>query len=221
MILSISHLTKSFQQPDGTSTSILNIDSFQMEAGEQTALVGESGGGKTTLLNVIAGITKADSGKVEIQGVDTTKLPEVGRDRFRAEYIGFVYQTFNLLPGFSALENVMLGMSFGGQKADRHFAKDLLNRVGLTDRLQHKPRQLSVGQQQRVAVARALANRPALLLADEPTANVDRSNRDAILELIQETVRENNVSLLLVTHSEDVASRFPRVEELSSFNQIS
>ncbi|MBI1314066.1 ATP-binding cassette domain-containing protein [bacterium] len=219
MSLSIRNLRKSYIEPTGRRLPILNVESFEIASAEQVVLVGSSGGGKTTLLNVIAGITSADSGSVTIDGVDVTSLPEAGRDRFRAQRIGYVFQTFHLLPAFTALENVLLGMSFSGRKADRHRAAELLKRVGLGQRLDHRPTALSVGEQQRVAVARSLANSPSLLLADEPTANVDTANQDHILELIRGACTEHGVSLLMVTHSRDVASRFDRIENLSDFNR--
>lgn len=219
MSLSIQELRKSYSEPGGRRINILNVESFEMGDSEQIVLVGSSGGGKTTLLNTIAGITTADSGAVIIDGTDVTKLSEPGRDRFRALKIGFVFQTFNLLPAFSALENVLLGMSFSGQKTDRAHARELLKRVGLEHRLDHKPSALSVGEQQRVAVARSLANRPSLLLADEPTASVDTANQENVLKLIREACQENGVSLLMVTHSPEVAAKFERVEQLSDFNK--
>lgn len=219
MSLSIRNLKKSYIEPGGSRLPILNIESFDVATAEQVALIGSSGGGKTTLLNVIAGITTSDSGTVVIDGTDVSSLPEPSRDRFRAQKIGFVFQTFNLLPAFSALENVLLGMSFSGLGSDRGHAVDLLGRVGLSERLHHRPSKLSVGEQQRVAVARSLANRPSLLLADEPTASVDTANQDNILNLIREACSENEVSLLMVTHSPEVASKFDRVEQLSEFNR--
>ena len=219
MSLSIRNLKKSYVEPGGRRLPILNVDSFDIADAEQVVLIGSSGGGKTTLLNVIAGVTTADSGQVVIDGTDVTKLPEAGRDRFRALRIGYVFQTFNLLPAFTALENVLLGMSFGGRKADRPHARELLKRVGLEHRLNHRPTKLSVGEQQRVAVARSLANRPSLLLADEPTANVDTANQENVLKLIREACTENGVSLIMVTHSKDVASQFDRIENLSDFNK--
>lgn len=176
MSLELRNVMKSYQEPGGGRLPVLNIASFSLAAGEQVCLVGSSGGGKTTLLNIIAGITSVDSGEVKIDGTDLTRLPEAARDRFRAERIGYVFQTFNLLPAFTALENVLLGMSFGGRRADRGRAMELLELVGLKHRLHHKPAQLSVGEQQRTSVARALVNSPRLLLADEPTANVDAAN---------------------------------------------
>lgn len=219
MSLVLKDLRKSYREPDGKPLPILDIGKFSLESGEQAVLLGHSGGGKTTLLNVIAGITMPDSGSVTIDGIDITRLHEVGRDRFRAQKIGFVFQTFNLLAAFTALENVLLGMSFSGKKADRRRAHELLGLVGLSHRLHHRPARMSVGEQQRVAVARALANRPSLLLADEPTANVDVKNEQTILDLITTACRENNVSLLMVTHSLEVAGRFSRVEKLGEFNR--
>jgi putative ABC transport system ATP-binding protein len=219
MSLALKEVRKSYREPDGRLLPILNIAEFSLQSGEQAVLLGASGGGKTTLLNVIAGITAPDSGSVTIDGVEISRLHEVGRDRFRAQKIGFVFQTFNLLPAFSALENVLLGMSFSGKKVDRAHAVELLRKVGLAHRLDHRPAQLSVGEQQRVAVARALANRPSLLLADEPTANVDVSNQQTILNLIRDACQEHNVSLLLVTHGLEVANQFSRIVKLGDFNR--
>ncbi|MCL4106840.1 UNVERIFIED_CONTAM: hypothetical protein GTU68_046234 [Idotea baltica] len=159
-----------------------------------------------------------DSGKVIVDGHDVAAFPEQIRDQFRASKIGFVFQTFNLLPAFTALENILLGMSFSGGKVDRDFAMSLLERVGLNHRMHHLPSKMSVGEQQRVSVARSMANKPALLLADEPTANVDPSNQELILNLIRDTCRENQVTLLMVTHAMEVANRFDRIDTLSDFN---
>jgi putative ABC transport system ATP-binding protein len=219
MSLELRNVTKAYRDPSGGRVPVLNVADFKLATGEQTALVGSSGGGKTTLLNIIAGITTADSGEVVIAGTNIARLSEAARDRFRAERIGYVFQTFNLLAAFTALENVLLGMSFGGQKADHHRAVDLLERVGLKHRLHHKPAQMSVGEQQRTSVARALANTPRLLLADEPTANVDVANQQTVLQLLRDSCKENNVSLLLVTHAQEVAAQFERVEKLSEFNR--
>ncbi len=219
MSLTLKNVVKTYREPDGNTLTVLDIESFSIAPAEQVVLVGSSGGGKTSLLNVISGISSPDRGSVAVDGTEITRLPEVARDRFRAERIGFVFQTFNLLPAFSALENVLLGMGFSGKRVDVRQARSLLERVGLGHRMTHRPPQLSVGEQQRVAVARALANRPSLLLADEPTANVDVRNQDVILGLIREACAESKVALLLVTHSTDVASRFPRVDRLEAFNR--
>ncbi|HEX7380026.1 MAG TPA: ABC transporter ATP-binding protein [Pirellulales bacterium] len=218
-MLRLTNLKKSFSEPDGTPLPILDIAHFEVPAGEQMVLVGRSGCGKTTLLHVIAGISRPDQSKVEVNGCDLASLPEAGRDRFRADNIGYVFQTFNLLAGFSALENVLLGMTFSRGRADSARAVALLTRVGLSHRLSHRPAMLSVGEQQRVAIARALANRPKLLLADEPTANVDTRNQEHLIELIRETCAEENVALILVTHTPEVAGKFQRVERLEEFNQ--
>ncbi len=218
MSLVLKNVRKSFKLPDGTRLPVLGIRSFELRAGEQVALVGSSGGGKTTLLNAIAGITTVDQGSIVVDGIDITDLPEPSRDRFRAQRIGIVFQTFHLLPAFTALENVLLGMSFSG-RVNRSRAKELLDRVGLSERLNHRPSMLSVGEQQRVAVARSLGNSPKLMLADEPTASVDRANQTMILDLIRDACRENKISLLLVTHAPEVAAAFDRVETLSQFNQ--
>lgn len=219
MSLELCNVKKAYRDPSGARLEVLNIAEFRLGQGEQVALVGSSGGGKTTLLNVIAGITAADVGSIRIGGVETFGRPESWRDRFRAERIGYVFQTFHLLPAFTALENVLLGMSFRGKRADKQQAVKLLDRVGLGHRLHHRPTHLSVGEQQRVSVARALANTPQLLLADEPTANVDPANQQNVLDLLRDSCREHNVSLLLVTHAAEVAGQFSRVDKLADFNR--
>jgi putative ABC transport system ATP-binding protein len=219
MSLLLENVRKSYREPNGHRLPVLGIDHYELQQGEQAALVGSSGGGKTTLLNVISGILTPDSGRVVVDGTDIARLPEVVRDRFRAAKIGFVFQTFNLLPAFTALENVLLGMSFSGRKVDRPFAEDLLERVGLKERMHHVPKRMSVGEQQRVSVARSLANRPVLLLADEPTANVDPANQELILNLIRDTCKEHNVTLLMVTHAMEVADTFARKDKLADFNK--
>ncbi len=218
-MLSLELVRKSYREPNGENLSILDIPTFSVAKGEQVVLRGRSGCGKTTLLNCIAGLTTVDSGRISVNGTDIVRLQEVSRDRFRAKYIGFVFQTFNLLPAFTALENVQLGMSFTGQRADAARAEKLLGDVGLGHRLTHKPAALSVGEQQRVAVARALANQPSLLLADEPTANVDPGHQQQIIDLLREACDREQVAMLLVTHSPEVADQFARVEVLEEINR--
>jgi putative ABC transport system ATP-binding protein len=210
---------KSYRDPAGHRLPVLDIAQFHVAAGEQMVLIGPSGSGKTTLLHIVAGISRPDSGSVRVDGIDLCLLSEAECDAFRAERIGYVFQTFNLLGGFSALENVMIGMRFARGRQDAPRARGLLERVGLKERMRHRPQMLSVGEQQRVAVARALANRPKLILADEPTANVDTANQQQVLDLLRETCQEEQVALVLVTHTPDVAQQFSRVEHLDQLNR--
>ena len=218
-MLEIRNLQKSYSEPSGSRLLILDIPQLDIAEGEQVVLRGESGGGKTTLLHIISGIVTADSGSIKLDGTELTKFSESTRDRIRADKMGYVFQTFNLLPAFTALENVRLGMTFARKKMNAERGKELLNKVGLSDRMHYLPSQLSVGQQQRVAVARALANKPRLLLADEPTANVDPSNQKRIIDLIKDVCRDESVAILLVTHSDEIAHRFERIERLELINR--
>ena len=217
-MLQISQLRKSYPGPDGARTAIVDVPAFAVAAGEQVGVRGESGSGKTTFLNLIAGILVPDSGEIVVDGVRVSDLGESQRDRLRAEKLGYIFQTFNLLQGLTVLENVRLGMAFGGS-ANRGHAEEMLRRVGLAERMHHFPRQLSTGQQQRVAVARALSNRPKLVLADEPTGNLDRRRAAEALALIREVCREHNAALLLVSHDPDVLRVFDRVEDFAKLNR--
>jgi len=217
-ILEITDLLKRYVAPDGTATTVVDVPTFTMEPGQHVALQGSSGCGKTTFLNLIAGILRPDSGVIKFDGRDARSLSEAGRDRLRAASFGYVFQTFNLLQGYSALENVSLGMMFGPGR-DTDYARALLDRVGLSDRMHHRPRQLSVGQQQRVAVARALANKPRLVLADEPTGNLDHHHAREALALIREICEENGAALLLVSHDRDIIAQFDHVHEFADINR--
>ena len=217
-LLQINDLVKSYARPGGGVHRVVDVREFSLEAGAQWALRGESGSGKTTFLNLIAGILAPDSGRVCLDGRETSGLGEAGRDRLRAETIGYIFQTFNLLQGHTALENVELGMAFG-RGVNRSQAESLLKRVGLGDKLGHFPRQLSTGQQQRVAVARALANKPKLVLADEPTGNLDRRHSREALALIREVCREEGAALLLVSHDERVLAAFEHMQDFSAMNR--
>ncbi|MEQ8849286.1 ABC transporter ATP-binding protein [Botrimarina sp.] len=219
-MLLLEDVRKSYPQPGATPLAILDVPRLEVMAGEQVVIRGRSGCGKTTLLNAIGGLTAVDSGSVQVRGRDLTKLAEAARDRFRARHIGYVFQTFNLLAGFTALENVLLGMTFTGQSADPERARSLLDRVGLSHREHHRPMAMSVGEQQRTAVARALANKPVLLLADEPTANVDPAHQQQIIDLLRGACRDEGVAMLLVTHSNEVAAQFDRVEQLEEINRV-
>ena len=219
-MLHLEKITKSFRQPNGEVSPILDVPEYRVGAGELAVLIGPSGGGKTTLLHIIAGITKPDTGKVRLGGVEITRYSESGRDRVRAAKLGYVFQTFNLLPAFTALENVVLGMTFGLGKRNIQRAKELMDRVGLSHRMHSKPSTMSVGEQQRVAVARALANKPQLLLADEPTANIDPKHQQQIVDLIKQSCREENIAMVMVTHAMEVAEQFKRVDHLDEINKI-
>ncbi len=218
-MLAITDLKKSFRSPEGGVHTVVDLAHFNLAAGEQRALRGSSGSGKTTFLHLIAGIHAADAGKIEIDGTDMAALSESKRDRLRSRKIGYIFQTFNLLQGHTVLENVLLGMAFG-VGADRTHAKKILERVGLAQRLDHYPHQLSTGQQQRVAVARALANRPRLVLADEPTGNLDATHAREALALIRETCRESGAALLLVSHDENALGQFENVADFATLNRI-
>ena len=218
MLLNIENLRKSYGTPDGSVQVVVDVPSFSLESGQQTALCGTSGAGKTTFLNLIAGILQPDEGRIELDGCLISEANEAERDRLRARTIGYLFQTFNLLQGYSCIENVLLGRSFG-PGADRSRASELLERVGLGQRLDHFPRQLSTGQQQRVAVARALANRPKLVLADEPTGNLDPASAAESLGLIRETCQENGAALLLVSHDRGVLGQFDNVRDLAEINR--
>jgi len=190
--------------------TILEDVSLEVGAGEAVAIVGASGSGKTTLLGLLAGLDLPSAGRVHIDGVDLTELDEDGRARLRRRLVGFVFQSFQLLPALTALENVMLPMELAGAADAREAATALLSRVGLKERLDHYPRQLSGGEQQRVAIARAFAGPPRLLFADEPTGNLDSATGEEIIALMFDLNREHRTTLLLVTHDEKLAARCAR-----------
>jgi putative ABC transport system ATP-binding protein len=217
LALEIASLKKAYRGPDGIVRPVIDLAKLSLGVGEQMALRGRSGSGKTTLLHLIAGILRPDAGRIRVAGEDMSEAPEAERDRLRGRAIGYVFQTFNLLGAYSALENVLLAMHFGGKEDEAH-ARDLLERVGLADRLDHRPGQLSVGQRQRVAVARALANRPSLVLADEPSGNLDPTNAGDALALIREVCDESGAALLLVSHDASVLAAFERCEDLEAIN---
>ncbi len=217
-VLEVHALIKTYRSPDGRPITVVDLPSFALDAGEQVALRGASGSGKTTFLNLVAGILEADGGTLEVAGHNLTALTQSQRDRARAQTIGYVFQTFNLLQSYSALENVLLGMMFGAG-TDEAFARALLTRVGLGRRIDHRPQELSVGQQQRVAVARALAGRPKLVLADEPTGSLDPQRAAESMELIRELCAELGSALLVVSHDHEVLGQFSSVLEFGELNR--
>lgn len=223
-LLEVRDLEVEHRRPDGSAWTVLKIPEFRVEASTQVCLKGRSGSGKTTLLNVLSGIRAPTRGSILMEGQDLSRLSEARRDLFRGAHFGFIFQTFNLLPGFTALENVILGSVFAGDpneepSSTRERASDLLKKVGLGDRMGHRPCMLSSGEQQRVAIARALMNRPKLVLADEPTGSLDERNGLEVLELIRTLLEECKASLLIVTHDPAVMARFKTVVDLKDLNK--
>jgi putative ABC transport system ATP-binding protein len=211
-IVRLQGLTRSYQE-GGREHIVLLDASLELAAGESVALLGPSGSGKSTLLNLMSGMDTPDAGRVEVAGTDLTGLNERDRTLFRRRHIGFVFQFFNLIPTLSVEENLLLPLELAGRIDAEHEARalDLLRIVGLAGREGAFPDRLSGGEQQRVAVARALVHRPALVLADEPTGNLDREAGDVVLDLLDSLVREEGATLMTVTHSQRVAERADRV----------
>jgi len=218
----LHELKKAFPLRGGPDLEVLDLEHLVLPAGSCTVLRGRSGSGKTTLLNLIAGVTAPTGGTVHVDDTDVFALSEARRDRFRAEHVGYVFQTFNLLAALSALENVMLAMMFADavpQRLQRQRAADLLARLGLAERLAHRPAQLSRGEQQRVAIARALANRPPLVLADEPCASLDARTAGEVLAIFLAVCRQDQKTLLLVSHDEAAFGAADRVIDMAELNR--
>lgn len=217
-LLSVNHLKKSFVSPSGENIDIVDVDNFTLASSEFCGMRGESGSGKTTFLHLLAGILSPDDGLIELEGQNTVDLNSADKDSLRAGTIGYVFQSFNLLQGFSCIENLKLAMSFAG-RSDHQYAVDLLDRVGLSERLHYYPHQLSIGQQQRVALARALVNQPKLVLADEPTGNLDPLNACKAIELLHELCQEANSALLVVSHDDAIIQSFDRQVDWGVINR--
>lgn len=209
-MLRADQLTRTYPTAEGPVTVLSGV-SFHIAPGETCAVVGPSGSGKTTLLGLCAGLDQATSGSVSIGGQNLGTLSEDERAKLRSRHVGFVFQNFQLLPGLTALENVLLPLELRGDKSDRKAAAALLKRVGLGHRLSHYPTQLSGGEQQRVALARAFIHRPGLLFADEPTGNLDAEARKIVEDMLFDLNREAGTTLMIVTHDLDLARRTGRV----------
>jgi putative ABC transport system ATP-binding protein len=214
-IVTAEGLTKQVATPDHVLTLVRDV-TFSVAAGEAVAILGASGSGKSTLLGLLAGLDLPSAGRVRIDGEDLFALSEDGRARLRGRMVGFVFQSFQLLPALTALENVMLPLELAGGADAEARAREVLGRVGLAERLGHYPRELSGGEQQRVAVARALVIKPAMVLGDEPTGNLDSVNGEQVIGLLFEMNRERGTTLVLVTHDADLARRCDRRLHLSS-----
>ncbi|MBO4701020.1 MAG: ABC transporter ATP-binding protein [Lachnospiraceae bacterium] len=209
-ILEIKNLCKEYGKGE-TKVDALKDVSFEVEQGEFVAIVGPSGSGKSTLLHILGGVDTPTSGEVIISGTDIGKLNENNLAIFRRRQIGLIYQFYNLIPILNVEENMTLPILLDGKKPDKKLLKDLVEKLGLKDRLKHLPNQLSGGQQQRVSIGRALINHPALLLADEPTGNLDSKNSKEIISLLRKFNRENNQTVIIITHDERIALSADRV----------
>lgn len=208
-MLRVSNLTHRVNLETDTLTILQGV-SLEIKRGESVAIVGRSGSGKTTLLGLLAGLDTPSEGTVELEGAVISQLSEDERAMLRARRVGFVFQSFQLLPALSALENVMLPLELAGMDSPEQRATELLQRVGLAERLAHTPRQLSGGEQQRVAIARAFASDPVVLFADEPTGNLDNRTGQAVSDLLMDLNREQGTTLVMVTHDEHLAARCAR-----------
>ena len=219
-VLAAHAISKEVSSPEGSLTILADV-SFNITAGETVAVVGPSGAGKSTLLALLAGLDLPTQGYVELNGANLGKLDEDGRARVRAESVGFVFQSFHLVPSLNALENVMLPLELAGSDDPRYAALGIIDKVGLNDRWRHYPAQLSGGEKQRVAIARAFATEPAVLFADEPTGNLDSRTGGNIMELMFELNRSSSTTLVLVTHDSSLAQRCDRVLSLDSGRLVS
>lgn len=214
-VLKAENLCKQVSSPEGPLTIVDDV-SLAILAGESVAVAGPSGAGKSTLLALLAGLDVPTRGRVLLEGQDLTQLNEDGRARLRAQRVGFVFQSFHLIPALTALENVMLPLELAGRTDARRAASETLARVGLRDRTRHYPRQLSGGEQQRVAIARAFVTRPAVLFADEPTGNLDTATGARVGELLFELNASVHTTLVLVTHDRELAGRCARVVRMEA-----
>ncbi len=209
-VLAARNVSKQVSSPEGTLTILSNV-SFAIDKGDSVAVVGASGAGKSTLLALLAGLDLPTEGEIWLDGVNLTNLDEDGRAAVRAASVGFVFQSFHLVPSLNALENVMLPLELAGFDSPRQKAMDILQQVGLGERWSHYPAQLSGGEKQRVAIARSFATEPAVLFADEPTGNLDSRTGEHVIDLMFELNRNSSTTLILVTHDKTLAARCDRI----------
>ena len=209
-VLAARNVSKQVSSPEGTLTILSNV-SFAIDKGDSVAVVGASGAGKSTLLALLAGLDLPTEGEIWLDGVNLTNLDEDGRAAVRAASVGFVFQSFHLVPSLNALENVMLPLELAGFDSPRQKAMDILQQVGLGERWSHYPAQLSGGEKQRVAIARSFATEPAVLFADEPTGNLDSRTGGHVIDLMFDLNRKSSTTLVLVTHDKSLAARCDRI----------
>jgi putative ABC transport system ATP-binding protein len=214
-VLETRGVRKEVSSPEGTLT-ILDDVSLSVAAGESVAIVGTSGAGKSTLLALLAGLDEPTAGEVWLSGEALSSMDEDGRAAARARHVGFVFQSFHLVPSLTAIENVMLPLELAGRADARAAAREVLDKVGLAGRLGHYPRQLSGGEQQRVAIARAFVTRPTVLFADEPTGNLDTATGERVIQLLFDLNRASGTTLILVTHDRALAARCDRVVQIEA-----
>ncbi len=219
IVLEAINVSKTVASPEGLLTILADV-SLSVRAGETLAIVGASGAGKSTLLALLAGLDSPSTGRVAIAGVDLTQLDEDGRAALRGKQVGFVFQSFHLIPSLTAIENVMLPLELSGKRDARQLAAVALEQVGLSPRIAHYPKQLSGGEQQRVAIARAFVTHPAVLFADEPTGNLDTATGQRITDLLFELNRGTGSTLILVTHDRTLAGRCGRILELDAGHAV-
>jgi putative ABC transport system ATP-binding protein len=219
-ILTTENLTKVYGNGDTAVTAVDHLN-FEIHKGEFTAIVGASGSGKSTLLHLLGGVDSPTEGKVFLDGDDIYSLNDEKRSILRRRKIGFVFQTYNLIPVLTVEENIKMPLLLDGNKVDQQKIDQMLERLGLTERRNHLPNQLSGGQQQRVAIGRALINRPAIILADEPTGNLDRKNSEEVMKLMVQAVREMEETLVLITHEMDIAAMADRIIHLEDGRIVS
>ena len=219
-VLAASNVSKQVSSPEGSLTILSNV-SFAIDKGDSVAVVGASGAGKSTLLALLAGLDLPTEGEIWLNGVNLTNLDEDGRAAIRAANVGFVFQSFHLVPSLNALENVMLPLELAGKDSPRQKALEILQQVGLAERWSHYPAQLSAGEKQRVAIARAFATEPAVLFADEPTGNLDSQTGGHVIDLMFELNRDSSTTLVLVTHDKSLAARCDRIIGLDGGRLVS
>jgi len=218
-VLKTENVGKQVSSPEGTLTILADIN-LNIASGESVAVVGASGAGKSTLLALLAGLDEPSSGRIWLNGAELTRLDEDGRAALRARHVGFVFQSFHLVPSLTALENVMLPLELAGRRDARSAALDVLGKVGLIARKGHYPRQLSGGEQQRVAIARAFVTRPTVLFADEPTGNLDTATGERVMDLLFELNSAAATTVVLVTHDKALAARCNRIVHLDAGRMV-